>query len=356
MIIQYRPYPRHPYIGRKLKRDTHNYRGVLLAPAKTVLNHVRIRLLEMHGVELDDEDLISLERSVTFADLGYHPNIDGCAAHMKVIYDEVRYTKKIPLFDIRQHILPFIMKTTDQVDDIYALFAQLQTKNDYTYRHPIAVSILAVIIGKWLGMKEPQLTQLAIGALLHDIGKVKLPPDLMDSDEPLHPMEYAFRKKHTHFGYQLIRDTVGTSHRQALVALLHHERQDGSGYPFGIRAGKFDYHSQVVAVADTLHHLIADRPHKGASPLYATIAHLHDQAFGKLEPRIIHLVLDKMMQALTQSRVQLSDGRHAKVLTLNPYAKLHPFVQLDQGEFLDLNVVRNLHIERVLIEEGIVVT
>ncbi|WP_442602288.1 HD-GYP domain-containing protein [Paenibacillus sp. KN14-4R] len=348
MIIQYRPYPRHPFIGRQLKRDTHNYRGDLLAPAKTILDHVRLRLLDMHGVELEESDLISLQKPVTLAELGYHPHMDGCAAHMKVIYDDVRFTKKIPLWDIRQQILPFIMRSSEQ-QDVFTLFEQLQTKADYTYRHPICVSILAVRIGKWLQMKEPQLTQLAIGALLHDIGKTRLPPDLMDNEEPLLPAEYAYRKKHTHFGYQLIRDTVGTSRRQALIALLHHERLDGSGYPFGIRAGKFDYHSQIVAIADTIHHLISNRPQQAALPFYALLQYLHDQAFGKLEPRMIHLILDQMMQALLGRSVQLTDGRRAKVVMLNAYAQLDPLVQLEDGTFIDLNQMRTLHIERLLL-------
>jgi HD-GYP domain-containing protein (c-di-GMP phosphodiesterase class II) len=215
------------------------------------------------------------------------------------------------------------------------------------YRHNVAVGVIATLIGKWVGLKEAELSQLSMAAALHDVGKIKIPLEILNKSGKLTKDEYNLMKKHTIYGYEMIKETVGTNHRQALVALQHHERQNGSGYPFGIRADKIDDFSRIVAVADVFHAMTSKRAYRDASPFYETLKQMQQNAFGDLDPRLVGLFLDKIMQSLIGNEVMLTDGRRGKIVMINQVDPIHPLVRIDDM-FLDLSKEPALQIEQVI--------
>src|SRR5690606_28020956 len=90
--------------------------------------------------------------------------------------------------------------------------------------------------------------------------------------------EYAIMKKHTIYGYEILNDTVGISHRQALVALQHHERMNGSGYPMGIKRDNIDLFSRIVAVADIFHAMTSNRVYRTHSPFYEVLTEMEERS------------------------------------------------------------------------------
>lgn len=145
----------------------------------------------------------------------------------------------------------------------------------------------------------------------------------------------------------MIKETVGTNHRQALVALQHHERQDGTGYPLGIRADKIDFFSRIVAVADVFHAMTSKRTYRNASPFYEILKQMQQDAYGALDPRIIGLFLNKVMQSLIGNEVLLTDGRTGSIVMIKPHDPFHPLVRIEEA-FLDLSKEPTLHIEQVI--------
>jgi putative nucleotidyltransferase with HDIG domain len=205
------------------------------------LNHEKMRLL-----------------SDGFSSFDPYKLVDESVIQINEIFQVSRRSKKVPLLDIQRQIIPLIHQTINQ-PNLFRLFASLKSKDDYTYRHSFAVAVIATLIGKWLGLKETELSELTIAAILHDIGKLKIPLDILNNPGKLTKEEFDLMKKHTIFGYEMIKETAGISHRQALVALQHHERQDGSGYPLGIRADKIDLFSRIVGIADVFHAMTSNR-------------------------------------------------------------------------------------------------
>jgi HD-GYP domain-containing protein (c-di-GMP phosphodiesterase class II) len=336
------------YVGKQLKEDIFNLTGTLIAPAMTLLSHEQVRLINMHGVILQDVDFTSTTSTENRSNAeDREAMIEESVAQIGEVFEEMRYSKKIPLMDVRRSIIPMIHETTEQ-PDLFGLFATLQSRDDYTYRHNIGVGVIATLIGRWLGMDKHELSQLTLAATLHDVGKVKIPLELLNKPGKLTYEEYELIKKHTVFGYEMIKETVGTTHKQALVALQHHERHDNSGYPFGIGSDKIDSHSRIVAVADVFHAMTSNRAYRDASPFYETLKQMHHNAFGEFDAQIIKLFLDKMMQALISNEVLLTDGRRGFIVMINHHAPLYPLVRLEQDDYLDLSKESNIHIDRVI--------
>lgn len=328
-------------IGKKLKKDMYNQAGVLVLSAMTVLNSEHMKELKAHSITLNDDDVEPENEKSEF-----HQRIDDSVLKMEEIFQDIRFMKQIPLMDIRQQIIPVIHQAVEE-KDLFRLFSYLQPEDDYLYRHNIAVGIIATLIGKWLQLKENELSQLTIAATLHDVGKVKIPLEILHKPEQYTPEEFKMMKKHPIFGYEMIKETVGTNHRQALVALQHHERQDGSGYPLGMKGDQIDFFSRIVAVADVFHAMSSKRNYRNASPFYETLKQMHQNAFGALDPRIVHLFIDKMMQSTIGQEVMLTDGRTGNVVMLHRHDLFRPLVSIN-GDFFDLSKESSLHIDQIL--------
>lgn len=331
------------FIGKQLIANLFNEKGVFVLPAMTLLSADHIRLISQHKIILEPHDVVQLD-SAEFFQLA----VDDCTAAIESIFEQIRYSKnrRIPMLEVRNEVIPFIQQVSEK-NDFYGVLAALQSKDDYTYRHNVAVGIISTLLGKWLKLKPEDLSMLTIAATLHDIGKMMIPDEVLTKPGPLTPEEYQLMKKHTTFGYEMIRDTVGTNHMQALVALQHHERMDGSGYPFGVQGNRITDFSKIVAVADVFHAMTSDRFYRKASPLYEVLLQMEENVFGKLDPYICRVFINKLMQSMIGNEVELTDGRTGKIIMILATDPLRPLVNIED-EFIDLSKHRSLGIVRVI--------
>lgn len=331
------------YIGKQLIANLFNDKGVFVLPALTLLSAEHIRLINQHKITLESHDVVQLD-SAEFFQLA----IDDCTAAIENIFEQLRHNKnkRIPMLEVRNEVIPFIQQVSEK-NDFYGVLAALQSKDDYTYRHNVAVGIISTLIGKWLKLKPEDLSVLTIAATLHDIGKMRIPDELLTRPGPLTDEEYQLMKKHTTYGYEMIRDTIGTNHLQALVALQHHERMDGSGYPFGVLGNRITDFSKIVAVADVFHAMTSDRFYRKASPLYEVLLQMEESVFGKLDPYICRVFINKLMQSMIGNEVELTDGRTGKIIMILATDPLRPLVNIDD-DFIDLSKHRSIGIVRVI--------
>ncbi|WP_440960068.1 HD-GYP domain-containing protein [Paenibacillus nitricinens] len=331
------------FIGKQLIANLFNDKGVFVLPALTLLSAEHIRLIHQHKITLEAHDVVQLD-SAEFFQLA----IDDCTAAIENIFEQLRQNKnkRIPMLEVRNEVIPFIQQVSEK-NDFYGVLAALQSKDDYTYRHNVAVGILSTLLGKWLKLKPEDLSMLTIAATLHDIGKMRIPDELLTRPGPLTTEEYQLMKKHTTYGYEMIRDTIGTNHLQALVALQHHERMDGSGYPFGVLGNRITDFSKIVAVADVFHAMTSDRFYRKASPLYEVLLQMEESVFGKLDPYICRVFINKLMQSMIGNEVELTDGRTGKIIMILATDPLRPLVNIDD-DFIDLSKHRSIGIVRVI--------
>ncbi|MFD2880941.1 HD-GYP domain-containing protein [Paenibacillus rhizoplanae] len=224
----------------------------------------------------------------------YQKMVNSTVDLSKELFESYRISRKIPLADIRKDVLPVIQEISRN-PDIFALFHSVQGKDDYTYQHNIGVAVLSTLIGRWLEMSEAELSVLSMAATLHDIGKLKIPSELLNKPGKLTDEEFTQVKKHTVYGYEILKETTGANSRIALVALQHHERNDGKGYPLGLTDEQIDPYSKIVAVADIFFHAMSSkRPYHEPMPFHMIVDQMRRGSFGALDPHIVTVFFWRM--------------------------------------------------------------
>ena len=153
--------------------------------------------------------------------------------------------------------------------------------------HNLRVARLCVHMGRQLSMSAHELRVLAHAGLMHDIGKLGIPQDVLGKGSPLDDAEWTLMRTHPELGLTLL-DRAGRSSREVLAVLYHHERLDGSGYPYGLIGDAIPIEARIVAVADTFDALTSDRPYRRACSEAEARRVLMDEAAGlRLDGRAV---------------------------------------------------------------------
>ncbi|WP_165971930.1 HD-GYP domain-containing protein [Paenibacillus piri] len=337
----------HAKIGVSVKKDIFNRVGILLVPAHTRLKQEDIKRLIRHRVDLAEVEFGNEPDGggETAAD-SENQLIEDATAQVKELFDRIRFGHYIPIRQISSTLLPVIRQAADS-PNLFRLLNGLRSKDNYTYKHNIGVGVLSTLIGKWMNMDEEELTLLAMAATLHDVGKMKVPIEIINKPEKLTEAEYRLMRRHTIHGYELLKSTAGAPHRIALVALQHHEREDGSGYPFGLKGDRLDPFTKIVSIADVFHAMTSKRSYHDASSFFTVMNEMNTDVFGKLNSNIFLLFMKKMMESMVGSYALLTDGRTGKIVLANPFEPISPLIQID-SLFLDLSKDRTVRLQEIV--------
>ncbi|MCZ8514582.1 HD-GYP domain-containing protein [Paenibacillus filicis] len=330
-------------LGQKVKYDVSNDAGLVIVPAETVIEQEHLELLLRHRV---NPFAISVSKETPVKTAACSDLVDKTVGHTKELFQSIRKTGKIPLLEIRQEITPLVKQAAEH-SELFELLEAVKAKDDYIHQHHIGVGIISTLIGKWMGLNEADLTCLTLAATLHDIGMIKVPDEILNKPGKLTEEEFKLMQKHTILGYEMLRETVGLQHRVALVALQHHEREDGSGYPLKLKSDKIDLLSKIVAVADTFHAMSSSRPYREPIAFHQIMSQMRGGTFGAFDPNIVSLFMNNMTRQLVGSEVILTDGRQGKVVYIHPYDDANALVQID-SDYVDLSRERHLHIKEVV--------
>jgi len=275
--------------------------------------------------------------------------IDNASKQVEEIFSSLMHGDPLAISKLEKEVLP-VIKQAAEIPHLYHLFYELHKMEEYVFRHTIGVGIIALMLGKWLKLPEDELSELALGATLHDIGKTRIDPFILNKPGKLTKDEYEEIQLHTIYGYELLRKIDQLSDRVALIALQHHEREDGRGYPKGLVSNQIDPFSKIVAVADVFHAMLSTRVYQEAAPFYVALKQLQGDCFGKLDPNIVLVFLYKLMDSITGRTVMLSDGSIGKIIMVYPYDPLRSLVQVED-RLIDLRHNRELNVEKVINDE-----
>ncbi|MEK4326102.1 HD-GYP domain-containing protein [Paenibacillus sp. FSL R7-0312] len=331
------------YLGRTIKNDLINAYGVTVIPAKSKLNVEHLELIRKQRIDVID---------IIFTDEAeqappYQQMVNSVVNSSKELFESYRISRKIQLADIRKDVVPVIQEISRN-PDIFALFSSVQGKDDYTYQHNVGVGVLSTLIGRWLHMNEADLSVLSTAATLHDVGKLKIPNEILNKPGKLTEEEFSLVKKHTIYGYEMLKETTGANSRITLAALQHHERNDGKGYPLGLKDEQIDSYSKIIAVADIFHAMSSKRPYHEAMPFHMIVDQMRRGSFGALDPHIVSVFLENIVKRTVGREVVLTDGRVGEIVYLNPHDIETPLIRIND-EYIDLSKIKELNIREITI-------
>ncbi|MGD0623230.1 MAG: HD-GYP domain-containing protein [Thermodesulfobacteriota bacterium] len=148
---------------------------------------------------------------------------------------------------------------------------RIKDYDEYTFVHSINVCILCLTLGRHLNFSREELEQMGIGALLHDVGKMRIPSEILNKPGKLTEKEFSEIKKHPLYTLELLEKAKGISEASKHVALQHHERYNGRGYPYGLKGEEIGRFGQIAAIIDVYDAITTDRVYKKAIPLHEGI-------------------------------------------------------------------------------------
>lgn len=249
--------------------------------------------------------------------------------------EKYKFSKQLEIAPLKKVVLPLIQELLSNKNILYQT-ADIRSHDDYTFTHSINVCVLSTMVGHALGYQADQLRSLALGALLHDIGKTPIPLQVLNKPGPLTPEELALVKTHARIGFDILRTTPDFTFVPLQIALQHHERFDGSGYPQGLKGEEIYEYARIVAIADVYDALTSDRPYKRAYTPDVAYRIMTKESPGHFDPSFLKLFFNHVALYPVGTIVKLTFGYYAVVTEVHSNATERPILRLIADEQMKL--------------------
>lgn len=224
-----------------------------------------------------------------------------------------------------------LLESIEMDDNLLLKMHQLQSYDDYTYKHCLRVAMMSVSIGKQMNLSRGELRQLAEASLLHDIGKRMISIDIIRKPGKLTDEEFEEIKKHPTLGYRLLREHGGYSNEVMNAVLMHQEKYDGTGYPLGLAGDKISLLARIITVADVYDALTSNRPYRQPWSVAEAEEFMMGGSYTHFDYDIIIAFLAAFAPYPKGGRVLLNDGRKATVLSNNTNV-LRPLIRVENRD------------------------
>lgn len=236
-----------------------------------------------------------------------------------------------------------------QNQQVYMSIQGIRRKDEYTYLHSIDVSIFMILFGKTMNFDSQEIEDAAIAGLLHDIGKTQIRDSILLKPDKLTEDEMEIMKRHTLYGYDILKNQLGYKEEIAKAAKEHHERVDGGGYPQSIKWDKLHLFSKMVAICDIYDAITAERIYKKAMLPHKAIEYLMSIVGTQLEHNLVRKFIHNIAVYPLGTKVLLNTGEEGIVIRINKDFPLRPIVKIVEG-----NRTRNLLVELTVFIKEIV--
>lgn len=245
-------------------------------------------------------------------------------------------------------ILQPTLQALDQHKDVVTLLMMLDREDNYTYNHSLQVGMLSYYIASWLGYSKQECYEIGRAGYLIDIGNCQISPSILHKPGKLTTQEYEEVKLHTLYGNEIIRSSMNDP-LTAIIALQHHERDDGTGYPHNLTRAEIHPYAQIAAVADTYSAMTSQRAYQSKQEFLSVLRELHSLSFGKLNGRHVQAFIEHLMPNFINKKVLLNTGDTGVIIMNNPLDVFRPLVQID-SKFLDLSRERHVNVVEIYME------
>lgn len=343
-------------VGDRLLHDVFNPYGLYVLPKNKILtaedivklrNH-RIEYVEIDYREPQEDDYTPPPQARQIVEEA-GPRFESAVKGMKDYYLRVSGENggSIGEEEVTGHFDPLIENLRKESDFVSVLLL-LNTQDEYTFQHSVQVGMISYTLARWLGKEEEEARLIAKAGYLHDIGKSKIDPAILNKPASLTEEEFELVKTHTVHGYHILNRSMPERPEFGLVALQHHERLDGSGYPQGLRGDAIHPYARIVAVADVYSAMISPRAYRKKRDLLDVLQELQRLSFSELDPVVVHTFINNMIPNFIGKRILFKNGQTGTIIMNNPHDPFRPLVKI-KNEFIDLSRRKDLVIETIFV-------
>lgn len=254
---------------------------------------------------------------------------------IKAVFETLKNSDNLDMEELEKNVKTMLPSMTKN-NDVLMRIRQLQESDDYLFDHSFRVSILSASVAKWLGYTETDRKNIALAALLYEVGNLKIPNHILKKEGPLSKAEMQIVRKHPQLAYHVLLKTKGVNQDIKFVALQHHERMDGSGYPLKVKANQIHDFSKIIMVCDVFDALTHDRPYrKKISPFDAAEYILWQSGF-TFDTKVCYFFLKNLAEYYTGKTCFLNTGEIATIVYVDVNYPTRPVIKIDD-KFINLN-------------------
>ena len=283
-----------------------------------------------HGPSFDGptyfERVQQTEQFVEFKD-----NFTSSISSFKDELNDIVAKNATDVTDNMLHEVDSILGRTRNSLHLLDMMQCLRGFDDLTYTHSMNVALICNVIGSWAGFSEDDLNTLMLCGLLHDIGKLKIPAEIIQKPGKLTDEEFDLIRSHPKLGYDILR-SKNLDDRIKLAALQHHERYDGKGYPRQLAGIEINEYASIVAIADVYDAMTSNRIYrKGICPF--TVISMFEKEKDLYNPHYLYLFMKRLVEAYVNTEVILSNNERGKIVLLNQNLLSRPVVITDKKTY-----------------------
>jgi HD-GYP domain-containing protein (c-di-GMP phosphodiesterase class II) len=254
-----------------------------------------------------------------------HRAYDETSQQVRSVLRDLRWGRSIDARSTREAVAACADQVTRDPPAM-VLLASIKDKDHYTAQHSLNVAILSMVLGHHLGLPDRTLTELGTAGLLHDVGKVLIPVEILKKPGRLTSAEFSIVRMHPAHGKEIL-EACGEIGRTVLeVAYTHHERLDGSGYPRGMKESEMGLLTRIVAITDTYEAVTSDRVYAQAKTSIEAFKLLQSASGNHYDGQLVSELIGAVGLFPPGSTVQLNNGKYAVVVRTNPRYEFRPTV------------------------------
>ena len=309
--------------GMKLVKDVVLDDGrILLLKGFTIkpryLNKLKVYTVPFIYVE---DDIVELE------EISEERVYEDAFSNIKDIMESIRYDEKVDIEELKETVDDMVQHILND-DMVFMTLTGIRDIDNYTFLHSVDVCIYSVITAKALNINNNDIYELALAAILHDVGKCKIPLSILNKPGKLTTEEFEVMKHHSIKGFEIVGQMPGISERIARVICQHHEKWDGSGYPLGLKNYDIELWARIISISDVYDALTANRVYRKRFMPHEAAEYLMANNESQFDPRILQSFINNIAIYPQDIIVLLNTGEVARVLPAKGMASMRPKVSV----------------------------
>lgn len=334
--------------GMVVAEDIFNYNNQLILNKGTVLTDGQITKLDLYGIFSIrvEEGAVPLPQETQIESYSERVKNSVEFHEFKNKYDEQREkfrdrmcraingTGKLDVHLLLTDALDLLNTSQGNVN-IFDMLHNMRQYDDATYAHCMNVALICNVFSRWLGLSSEDIELATACGLLHDIGKLLIPINILQKPASLTFSEFEIVKRHPVEGYRVLKNNNLDIHI-CNAALMHHEKCDGSGYPLGVKSEKIDKFAKIVGIADVYDAMTSARVYRGPLCPFFVIEEFEKEGLLKYDPAFLFPFLENIVNTYILNQCRLSNGQEGTIVFINRSRLSRPTVKCG-GSYVDLS-------------------